>query len=258
VKKYFLGAAALLAASAPGVASAMTGHVDASYSQNTLDPIDIDTAGLGGQVAFKSGGPMDFQVDGRYSHLTANGGGDANVYAAGVHFFNRTDDHLVGGYVGYESIDGSGTVNDWSAAAELQVYRAHSTLTLRGSWSEVQDIELRGWVLEGRYEYFASDNLSLNADFGAGQGQALGANIKTWNASLGGEYQFTGTPISVFGGYNYQRLTAGGGSEHSDSVGVGVRLNFGEGSLLERSHAGAGLARVQSAYERFFGGFGPQ
>lgn len=256
MKRYLLGAAAMLAVAAPGVAAAdASGHIDLSYTNGDSDlgTSDVNATALGGQVAF-AGGPVGFQVDGRYSSVETTS--TADVYSIGGHVFSRSESWLIGGYVGYDKLESGGEAEELTFAVEAQFYMPRSTITGVLSHSTDDSIfDMNVTEISGEYRYFFTDNFSLQGGLGFGQGE-LGANdIDIWDAQVGGEYQFASAPISIFAGYRHGNLDAGAADIDTSSVGVGVRYNWG-GSLMDRNRHGAGLARVPSAVEHLFGSFG--
>src|SRR2546423_753523 len=121
MKKILLGAAALMAIAAPGVASAATGQLDASYNTASSDftTDDITTWSIGGEVAF--GGPVGVQLDGRYANIDSDGSGNAEDI--GAHIYSRNATSLFGAYAGYQRIEGAGSdTNAWVVAGEGALY----------------------------------------------------------------------------------------------------------------------------------------
>jgi hypothetical protein len=69
---------------------------------------------------------------------------------------------------------------------------------------------------------------------------------------LGAEYQFDTCPVSIFAGYRHTDLGAVGLA--TDTWGIGLRWNFGEGTLMQRDGSGARLRRPEGVFEVFTGG----
>ena len=97
--------------------------------------------------------------------------------------------------------------------------------------------------------YFFSDRLRLDGGLGYLSGDFGGAEAEGWTGGLGGEVQFEG-PVSIFGGLN--RTDVEDFDLTVDTVSLGVRYNFGGGTLRDRDRTGAAfggisdLARIAS------------
>jgi hypothetical protein len=257
MKKYLLGAA-VFAAFAPCAAVAETnGHLDLGFTTSDSDfgADDVESTSVSGQVAF-TGGPIGFQLDAGYASVETSS--SADVWGVGGHVFTRNESWLFGGYVGYGKLDSGGEAEETTIAAETQFYLPRSTISGVLSYSEDDSIfELSATMIDGEYRHFITDNFSIQAGLGFGQGEIGVTDIDFWRAQVGGEYQFDALPVSIFAGYRQGTLDAGGGGDiETSSVGIGVRYNWGEGTLLERNRNGASLARVPSAIEWIFGSFG--
>lgn len=243
MKKYILGAAALLALAAPGVASAQSGYVGLSYSQNS--DTEFDTISLNGSVAVGS----NFQLDGGYAQLENDFGVDGDFYNVGGHFFSRGANWLWGGYAGYNSFEAGGdSLDEWIGAGQVQYYADRTTFSgdLSYSQSDFIGVDVDQWALDGEARYFVSDNLSLQGNIGYFDASVDGGgSLDGTNYGLGAEWQFASAPISIYGGWQQVDLD---GSD-SSSLGIGARWNFG-GTLFERNRSGAGLGRPSGFLER--------
>ena len=241
MKKYILGAAALLALAAPSIASAQSGYVGLSYSQN--DDTEIDSLSLNGSVALGS----NFQLDGGYAQLETNAD-DADTYNIGGHLFTRGANWLWGGYLGYNSTDAGGdSLDEWIAAGQVQYYADRTTFSGDLSYSQSEFlVDIDQWALDGEARYFVTDNFSLQGNLGYFEASADGGgDLDGTNYGVGAEWQLTGAPISIYGGW--QQVDIDGND--SSSLGIGARWNFG-GTLFERNRSGAGLSRPTGFLER--------
>jgi hypothetical protein len=250
MKKFaaFLGAAAaaLMMASA---AQAQTGFVGASYTSN--DDLDLDTAAISGSVALGA----NVQLDGRYANIDD---ADLDEWRLGGHLFSRGQQWLWGVYAGWGTLDGSGgDIDEWTIAGETQYYLNRTTLSGALSYTDAEFItDLEQLALDGEVRHFVSDNFSIQGNAAFGNIDASGGgDADFWGAGIGAEFQFASAPISIYGGW--QHFDLDGGPE-SDSIGAGVRWNFGGGSLFDRNRSGAGLSRPAGFFERFFGEFSPR
>lgn len=257
MRKMLIAAAAVLAVAVPGVAAAQTGYVDLAYTNTDTDFAgdDVDATSLGGSVAFSGSHAISFQVDGRYANIDA-GGGDVDAIGVGGHVYKRGAQWLWGGYAGYTNFDAAGgDIDEWTVAAETQYYTARGTVSGALSYSDAEDFGggANLVMLEGEYRHFVTDNFSLQGGLGIGSGEIGATDIDVWSGQVGGELQFDRMPISIFAGYRHNSVDAGAGDLDTDSVGVGVRYNWG-GTLWDRNRGGAGLNRVPGVLERIVGG----
>lgn len=254
-KNLLLGAAIFLAGFAPSVASAQSGYVDLSYTDSDSDLGNgLESASIGGAIAFAD----HVQLDARYVDIQQDSASDSEAWDVGAHIYARNATWLIGGYVGYQTLDGASTAHESTYAVETQFHIDRSTISATFSYSD--DDSLTGaelTVLEGQYKFFATDNLSLAGGLGWGQGELNSFPVDYWDANLGVEYQFAAAPISIFGGYRHGNFSSDFGDIESDAFGVGVRWNFGGGTLIERNHTGASLTRPLNALERVFGSLTP-
>ncbi|MBY0562588.1 MAG: hypothetical protein K2P58_00280 [Hyphomonadaceae bacterium] len=235
MNKLIASAAALLALAAPGMAAAQTGYVGLSYSSN--DDSEINTTALSGAVALGS----SFQLDGTYANAEADGGGEADFWNLGGHLFNRSGNMLWGGYLGYSTLDFAGdSLDEWTIAGQMQYYADRTTFSGDLSYSQAEFlVDLDVWGLDGEIRHFATDNFSIQGNLGYFDASADGgASVDGLRYGIGAEWQLSGAPFSIYGGWQQIDVE----DEDASSLGVGVRWNFG-GTLFERNRSGAGLNR---------------
>lgn len=193
-------------------------------------------------------------LDAGYSNLDP----DVDVFRVGGHVFWTGGDWLLGGYVGGEWVETpAGDADDWVVAGEGQFHTGRVTLAATVSYSEMETpvlISFDQWNVNGALRYFVTDNLSLEAN-----AAYLDTTINPVSLSasgsyfgLGAEYQFDAHPISIFAAYRHTDI--GDGSPEIDTWGVGLRWNFGEGTLMARDRSGERLRRPEGVFEVFAGG----
>jgi hypothetical protein len=256
MRSLIVAAAALVAAAAPGVASAQaTGYADASYSDISTDTGagdgDADGWRVGGAVAFDAYA-LGVQLDASVSNIEADGGGETDEWNIGGHVFNRADTWLLGGFVNFGSndVDGAGDSDYWTVGAEGQYYLERTTLDAALSYTEADDADLNATALDLGATYFFTDNFTVNGGVGfANVEDDAGDDADFISAKVGAEYQFASVPVSVFGGYAHTE--ADDLDLSSDTLSIGVRYNFG-GTLYDRNRSGASLSRG-GGLGRFFG-----
>jgi hypothetical protein len=225
-----------------GAASA-EGYVSGSY---TGDEFDSDTWSVNGRYLL--GGHV--LLDGGYSSID----GDVDVWRIGGHAFARGTDWLLGGYLGYESAHASSsgiTVDGIVIAGEGQYHLERVTLAATVSYSDAEfpaPTTIEMWNVGGTVRYFVTDNFGLQANAAWLNGEALGLTGDGSQFGVGAEYQFDSSPVSIFAGYRHTEF--GGGQ---NSWGIGLRWNFGEGTLLQRDRSGERLARPESTLETISG-----
>lgn len=247
MKKFWLGAAAALALAAPGVASAQSGYVDLGYQNSEADvggvSGDADGWTLGGAAAFAGTGTLGFQIDGLISNSEADGGGDVDSWNLGGHVFSRTDGGLIGGFanVGNVDVDGVGDDDFWTVGLEGQLYMARTTLDGALSYSESDDTNAELTAADFGATHFVTDNFSFGGNLGFGNVDTPLGDADVVSYGLGAEVQFATAPISVFGGW--QHVDVDDIDSDADTLGIGVRYNWGAGSLLDRNRSGASLSR---------------
>ena len=242
MKRYLLGAAALLAIAAPSVAAAQNGYVDLSYQSAQADVAGLDADGegwtLGGATSWGGDGTFGAQLDALVGEAE-----ESSSYNIGAHLFTRNGNYLLGGFANYGNIDADGgaEADFWTVGLESQYYLSRTTLDASLSYGEGDDIDAEFTGLDLGATHFFTDNFSFNGGVGFGTIEGGGFDVDTVSYGLGGEYQFASAPISLFGGWRHTEIDDL--DSDADSINVGVRYNFGGQSLLERNRSGASLSR---------------
>ncbi len=237
MKRAFLCGVAALALA--GAASA-EGYVSGNY----VDLDGADSWSINGRYLAGT----NVLLDGGYSNLD----GDVDVFRIGGHLFAREANWLLGGYVGYANMEVAGvSIDEWTLAGEGQYYLDRATLGLTVAYSDLDTpgVDPSMWSVAGDIRYFVTDNFSIQAGaawltvdstFGDQDGHYI---------DLGAEYQFDASPFAVFAGYRHTDI----GGE-ANTWGIGLRWNFGEGSLIQRDRSGARLRRPEGVFETAAGG----
>ena len=235
-------AAALLAGPALAQTTVPSGYVGAAYSRSEIDtPIgeaEGDGFSIEGAAAIPLGqGPLALQLNGGY-----NSGEDVDGLDGTAHLFTRNDQFAIGGFAGVMDVEDT---TAWVFGGEGQVYLPNVTLAAGAGWGQIDDVDADLWGVSGEARFFASDNLRfdagvgwLNVDTGFGDADAM-------TFGVGGEFQPTAAPFSVFTSWSHLELDDIDIS--GDSLSVGARFTFGQ-SLRARDRAGPSFGRL--------GGFG--
>jgi hypothetical protein len=257
MRNWIIGAAAMLAAAVPGVAAAGTGYVDLGYTNSNLEvfgtDVDVDTWAVGGAVAIDAPHAIGVQLDGRFGSAEPDfSSNEIDFWNIGGHAYKRSTNWLFGLYLGVGNIDaGGGTdVDEWTVALEGQYYMAQTTIDGAISRSEIDDADLETTALDLGVRHFLNDNFSLSGNVGFANLESSGGDVDANQFGVGGEYQFSGMPVSVFAGYTHSEIDDI--NLEVDSLSIGVRYNWG-GTLFDRNRSGAGLSRRGGAFSRLFG-----
>ena len=233
MRNWFIGAAALLAVAAPGVAAAASGYVGAVYSEVEVDGADdAEAYGVEGAVAFSGSGSIVFEVDAAI--LDSDDTDEA--YGLTGHIYSRNEKHLFGGFVGIATSDDSDT---WTAGLEASKF--YDSWTLAGAlfYAENDDLEADGYGVNAQARFFLNDNFRLQGNLGWAQVDTGADDGDAFLYGAGGEYQFSAVPISI--GASYNRVD--GDDAEADVLSATVRYNWG-GSLRDRDRNGASQADI--------------
>jgi len=241
-----VAAAALFGAAA--AQAQVVGHVGANYAHRDADVAGFDVDGdafqLEGAAAFKLGG-LGAQVDGSFT----DGEDMDSLWSATGHLNGNIGGALVGGFAGFTTTDGD-TV--WGLGAEAQANLAPNTV-LYGQLGygqtdkDLGDADL--WAVRGEVRHYFAENIRLSGSVGYTNVDPKGfSSADLWNFGVEGEYQFAGTPFSLFAGYVHS--DADDLDLNADTFQVGARYTFGGATLRGRDAAGAMLGSVS----KLFGG----
>ena len=258
MRNWIIGAAAAIAAmAAPSVAVAQaTGHVDLGYVNTSVDQggfdQDVDTLVLGGSAAFDLGG-LGLQLDGRIGNAEPDTGDDLDFWSVGGHLFKRSNAWLIGGYVGFGNIESTGAdVDEWTVALEGQHYMERTTIDGALSYSEAEDANIESTAIDLGVRHFLNDNFAIGGNLGFANLESTGTDADSTTFGVEAEWQMESHPISIFAGYQHSEVDDA--DIDADSLGVGVRYNFGGRSLIDRDRSGAGLRRRGGVFSRILGG----
>ena len=233
-----VGAFALLASPA----FAATGYVGAAYNHDKVDTgpknIEDDAFGVEGAVAFNAGASLGVDVDAAYS----DGDKRDSTTAGAVHVYGKGGPNKFGGFVGLADA-GSNTI--YSVGVEGQHQFTQVTLAAALGYAKDDDANVDAWGIDAEARYFVNDNFRLDGKLGWTKvdfGGALGDD-NLWRAGVGGEYQFSGAPVSIRAGYAHSEFNDT--NVKDDAFTIGVRYNWG-GSLKDRDTNGPSFAGLSS------------
>lgn len=267
MKRIFLGAlftgvassamAADAAVDAPATVPGMSG-----YGEFYLGGINARTGGesdtrwsLGGAARLNT--PFDerwnLQADATVDYFDAGSdGASATSYGGALHLYWRDPNaYAIGGFATLSEyrMDDAGDSTTWTVGPEAQVYIDNVTLygqVYFGQTELVEDMDVAG--LRGVVRYFAQPNLRFDAELGyrktSWDGSLFDIDVETVSAALQANYRFDGSPMTVFGRYQYDDASmsvSGMGDDNTKShkFVLGLRASFGTGTLLEEDRYGA-------------------
>lgn len=238
MRNWIIGAAAILAVAAPGVAAAQTGYVGAVYGNAETDPgDDADFYGIEGAVAFAGSGSIVFEVD---ASLTDSDDTDTGYGITG-HVYSRNDQGLFGGFIG---IGGSDDSETWTAGLEASKFYTNWTLAGALYYANNDDADADGYGINAQARYFVHDNFRVQGNLGWASIDAGAGDDDAFVYGIGAEYQFASTPISIGAAWNHAEFSDS--NFESDALTLGVRYNWG-GTLRDRDRNGASQADITGA-----------
>lgn len=230
--------AAVAALMTAGAAHAQSGHVGLSYQSNdTGGGSDVESLALSGAVLLGS----NVQINGRYADVED---GLVDVWSLDAFLFSRGDSSAFGGFVGYNTVDVGASLEEWSFGGFGEIYTGNTNWTAQLGYSDTEG-DVRVIHLDGQARHFLTSNFSLQGNLGYGDVEFDGSgSVDYWSGGIGGEFQFTGVPISIHAGWQHYDLDGG----EFDTLGIGARWNFGGATLLDRSRSGASYQRVTPTF----------
>lgn len=237
MKKVFLASAGLAATllGAASTAEAASGFVGASYTRGNIDvsgtDVDVDGYGVHGSTVLGTGSGFDLQLDGSFSDSEDGEG----VLAGALHVFSRDDARAFGAVVGAANADDTTL---WNVGAEFNGYMNNTTFASAVAYNDLGDADGNAITVGGEFRFFVNDNFRVDAGLGwLNANFDSGADTDGYTWGLGGEALFG--PVSVFGGVT--QLHTNDVSATVTGSTIGVRYNFGAGSLKERDRSGPGM-----------------
>jgi hypothetical protein len=230
----------------PTATAELRGFVDASVANQQVDtPLgETDDTGyaFGGSLRGRLGETLNIQGDLRYV-----GNDDADTFGPTLQLYGLiTPSVVLGGHVGYLSADDADTLG---GGVSLATRMDRILLGARGEVFTIDDTETDGFALRGAGRFYPAENLMLGgvAGWTRTTTEVLGTelDLDAWNFGVEGEYGFSAAPVSLFAGLGYEDISDVEVS--STTARIGLRLHFGNGSLLDRQTQGP-----------LFGAFGGQ
>jgi hypothetical protein len=169
-------------------------------------------------------------------------GGDAHL------FWGRPDAYTIGGFVSIQELDLFDLANEtiYGGGFEFDLYNEFWTTSAQaGYFLDEEDLGIYG--VSGQARLYATPIFSLegSAAYGAVDDDDIDADTYGFGAEA--EYQFDGTPLSIFAGAKYTKVAD---YEIEDSsLALGVRWSLGSRTLLERDRTGASMRGSQKIFD---------
>ncbi len=269
-KKTILAAALVAAAPLAMAADQQTGGFDmllsggVGHSHFSEDELDDMNAELRASFAYTDKSGIGFQLDNVYSRQYLGDTFDwASTYDIAGHLYYRTSGWQVGAFYQHRSFDyESGIDPSVDAGLDASMDNQHfygiegqgyfGNLTVGGQLGQhkvsfmkdtVDDTGTFG-TLHARY--FMNDNWRLDADYLYDTFEIDGFDSTTQKFGVGTEYRLNNSPLSMFAQYARVNYDMDGYDVDEDRMMVGIKLNFGKGTLRQRDRDGASLNPVPS------------
>lgn len=244
-------AAAVALIAAPALAGDLVGHVDLSYGAHDYDGENNTNVALGGALATSFDNGWTLQADGQMNQYKWDGSSSGDSFGqATVHLAKRNDQYSIGGFAGMISYyDTPGLM----VGGEGQAFLSKATLSGSVGYADFDtSSDYSAWNAQGGAKYFVNDNFSLDASLGYVSFDAW-SDWSGWNGGVGAEYKMAASPVSLFANYRHDEFEADSffSDYATDTVTVGVRLNLGADTLLQRDRHGASLTGGQAMLDNF-------
>lgn len=244
--------------------SAAVGYQDSGVSGDVpaTDSGDDVSFELRGSVAVPLGSAIGVQADVGYARDPLNFPGapfDISLKSTTVaaHVFYRNSDQFLLGVIGQTNFNTLAAqefnldTKQYFIGGEGQVYLNNVTLGAqvayrKDSLSLGQDLSMDGIVATAEAKYFINSNwsLGLKGEYSRIVLDGEDVNVKQWRLGLGTERRLSSVPVSLFANLNYGEGKANVFEDvklHDTRFMVGIKINFGSGTLLERNRSGASL-----------------
>ncbi|MBC6981459.1 outer membrane beta-barrel protein [Caulobacter sp. 17J80-11] len=225
----------VLAAAFAAPAMAADGYLDLNYGQVGGFGTDLDRIQLGGAVSTEVGASgWNVQADAQFSRLS-EGGSSVSYSEGAVHAFYRDDRFAAGGYFNVGDIE---TIAVYGLGIEGKAFFDRATISGSIGYESLEagPSDADGWDGSLGAKVFITDNFTLGAGFD--YADVNDSSVTTW--SVGGEFKPDSMPVSFYAGYaNHEADTffpiVG---DEADMWKIGVRWNFGGGTLKDRDRSG--------------------
>jgi hypothetical protein len=245
MKKILLGAAAMLAVAAPGVAAADSGQVGVHVGGIDVDGSDsLDFYGIDGAYNHGFGNGWEIQADGQHDRVDLGGANTSTSYGA-VAFGMRNSGHSLYGHIGTSDFFASSGIQYGVGG---QMYFSSATVGLSVGHVDIDDLlipsaDLTSADLTG--SWFFTPNLAATGELGWAEADIGGSDGDWYSYGIGALWRFTGSPFAVEGRYRHDEYDSG----EVDAWLIGLTLNFGTTTAQEQSQQGPSWDGARRLYE---------
>ena len=242
-------AVAVACAAAPSFAQVSytpNGFIGLDYTYDRLNfpgygGVNGNSFGLSGSTDVGLTSVLNLEVDADYSHVDlSNGNGSFDEGGGYTHLFARDADGAIGVFGGVQR---DWTVTTYTFGLEAAKFFDKFTLNgdIRSDWNDSNTLGYNAAELNLGGHYYLTDNLRLDASTGYDRLQLFDKDQNGWHLSAGGEYQLKKSPVSVYAAVSYGEVP-GWATTNDTALHVGVRWNFGGGTLKTRERSGSTFA----------------
>ncbi|GGB08630.1 hypothetical protein GCM10011491_40850 [Brucella endophytica] len=242
--------------------SGVSGFAEGSFSYGRAsagdDSANIRSWALRGSVNADLGTGFNTQVDAGYNRGDISDLGQANTLGGTLHAYYREPDAFAfGGFVSasrfgstafnllHDYLDADKYATDLIGGLEGAVYTSDATLYGRAGYGRVSysDIEADHLTAALGARVYANDDTRYDFEGAFNRLSAYGVDADLYSLSAIANYRFTGTPVTAFAGYRYDRATVEDSNPlTAHRVLTGLRVHFGSNSLKEEERRGPAWA----------------
>lgn len=242
--------------------SAAVGYQDSGVSgdvpvSDSGDDILVD---LRGSVAVPLNSAIGIQADLAYARDPINVGDipfDVTLKSTttAAHLFYRNSDKFLLGVIGQTNFNTISAqifnidTKQYFVGGEGQLYLNDVTLSAqvayrKDSISSLSDFSMDGVAATAEAKYFINSNWSLGLKGDYSHLEREGMSAKQWRTGLDTEHRLSSVPVSFTANVSYGESKYNfieNVKFHDTRLMVGVKINFGSRTLLERNRSGASL-----------------
>jgi hypothetical protein len=241
-------AAPSFAADAPfGVTYTPNGFIGFDYAYDHSNSgghqggYDANSYGVSGSTNIGLTKLLNLEVDADYTHVDHSSGVGSSDHGGGyTHLFARNADGAVGVFGG---VHRDWDVTTYTTGVEAAKFYNKFTLfgDVRSDWNDSAIGSYNGGEANFGGHYYLTDNIRLDGFTGYDREQYFSGARSGWHVGAGGEYQLKKMPVSLYAQVAYGEVPSLG-TTNDTAVHVGVRWNFGKGTLKVRERSGATFA----------------
>ncbi len=232
MRNLIIGVAAAIAVMAvPSIASADTRAllgVHYTNADSNLFADDVSAWGLNGAFNYDFSNGWTVQADGQSDRADVGGGNDIGLSYSSVSMGMRNDQYALYGSVGMGDFLG---LSQFNLGIGGQLYLSNITLGASFSYGDIDGADSNPTNVSVEGTWFFNDNLGLTGRIShTDRDNLFGPNDDYNTYSIGGEYRFDNSPVSI-------SLAYGQSDTDPDEVNawrVGLTMDFGSDSLRDR------------------------